>query len=699
MPPSIHVEVTGDAKGLSKAFGDVESAGGKLGSSLAKVGKAVAVAGVALAGGFTVAAVKSVKAASDLSEQINKTSVVFGKSGKEVAAWSGGLARDFGLSSRAALEAAGNFGNMLVPMGFTRTEAAGMSKTMVELAGDMASFNNVPVADALEKIRAGLAGEAEPLRTMGVFLSDARLKAEAMAQGLYSGKGALDASAKAAATYSLILKDSKDAQGDFARTSDSLANAQRSMSASWENISASLGSKLLPAVAGAAAGIASFLDQIDKAKGASAKFGVVMGALRTIAQRAWTALRAAFAAINWGAVWNTVSAKITAGVSKVGSDAMAAVAAIDWGAVGKAIGDGIVKALGTIEEAVKNVDWNNVGKAMVEGFKATIESVVKFLAGVNWGAVVGRVVTLYISAWRAFLTVLGTVGLEIGKAVVDGVLKGMEALASLTGEKVAAAAAAVAGAVAGFASRGLALGRAIFTGATTGITGITAAIMGRVGQAIDAVAGMTGRAASAGAAVGRGIYNAAVNGITGITAALSGRVGQAVDAVAALAGKAAGAGAAVGKAIYRGVVDGLQGLAGAVSNAVRAAINAAIALVNAGISRINSALEFSVSIPGVNLPGPLPDIPGASFGVNPPDIPQIPGLAAGGIVKGGRGGVFAQIGEGRRDELVQPLPRNGRLGGTLQVVFSGPVYADERGIEELTRKIQKVFDRNSSRNS
>jgi len=248
-PGNILIKVGADAgqavKELSKvngALGDSMTRSEKVGAAL----KRAAVPATIALGAIAVGAKKAVDAASDLNEQQNKTMVVFGRSGKAMVAWSRTLAESFGLSSRAALEAAGTFGNMLVPMGFSRKAAAGMSKQLVELAGDLASFNNASPEETLDALRSGLAGESEPLRKFGVFLSDARLKQEALKQGLYSGKGALDAHAKAAATMALIMRDTADAQGDFARTSSSAANAQRVQAAETENLTATLGQGLLP---------------------------------------------------------------------------------------------------------------------------------------------------------------------------------------------------------------------------------------------------------------------------------------------------------------------------------------------------------------------------------------------------------------------------------------------------------------------
>lgn len=273
-------------------------------STMQKTGKVAGAMGLAMAAGIAFGTKRAINDASNLNEQMNKTLVVFGKSGKGVQVWSKGLTRDFGISSRAALEAAGTFGNMLVPMGLARPLAARMSKQMVQLAGDMSSFNNASPEETLEAIRSGLAGETEPLRKFGVFLSQDAIKAEALSEGIVKasvsladihlrqsavaesrqklteitakyGKGSVEATKaqaqfevaeqklhqalagkvpmltaaqKATATYGLITKDTKDAQGDFARTSGGLANQQRILHAEMENLSAELGAHLLPAV-------------------------------------------------------------------------------------------------------------------------------------------------------------------------------------------------------------------------------------------------------------------------------------------------------------------------------------------------------------------------------------------------------------------------------------------------------------------
>ena len=308
---------------VNKSLGSTMTTSEKMSAGLRKA----AVPAAAALGAIALGAKKAIDSASALNEQISKTGVVFGPAGDEVVAWSKTLTKSFGISQEAALEATGTFGNMLVPMGFARGESAKMSQKLVELAGDLASFNNASPEDTLEALRAGLAGESEPLRKFGVFLNDARLKAEATRQGLYSGKGALDAHAKAAATMALVLKDTTDAQGDFARTASSAANQSRIQAAESANLTAELGQSLLPAyqelqrIALKVVGITSEHTTATKiligvVAGLSAAILVANAALKVyaLATKAWTlASKAASAATKvWAAVQWLLNAAMSA---------------------------------------------------------------------------------------------------------------------------------------------------------------------------------------------------------------------------------------------------------------------------------------------------------------------------------------------------------------------------------------------------
>jgi len=252
---------------VDKASGTLHAVDQKAGGLTSMLGKVGAVGGIAAAAGLAVAAGAALKfmgVASDLNEVQNKSTVVFGDSAKVIDQFAVQSAKSLGIAKVDALGYASTLGTILNGSGMARDASAEMSTKLTTLAADMASFNNIPIADALDKIRAGLVGESEPLRTVGVLLSEAAVKAEAYAMGLAPMDAALTDAQKVQARYSLILKQTTDQQGDFARTSDSLANRQRILGAQWKNIQATLGNLLLPVMTKLAIVASDFLAEHEQ---------------------------------------------------------------------------------------------------------------------------------------------------------------------------------------------------------------------------------------------------------------------------------------------------------------------------------------------------------------------------------------------------------------------------------------------------
>ena len=233
---------------------------GKAWASAANIIRTATIASGAAVAGLGVL---SVTAASNLQEQQNKVTVVFRDQAKVILDWSRDSAKSFGLSSRAALEAAGTMGNLFVAQGQTAEASSVMSRKLVELAADLASFNNVNPDDALIALRSALVGEVEPMRKFGVALNAAAVEAEAMRLGLAKTKDEITEGAKTQARYSLILRNTTTAHGDFAATSDSMANRMRTLRAQFENTAATLGTLLLPTVEKAMGGIAKAMDRFS----------------------------------------------------------------------------------------------------------------------------------------------------------------------------------------------------------------------------------------------------------------------------------------------------------------------------------------------------------------------------------------------------------------------------------------------------
>jgi hypothetical protein len=216
----------------------------RFGSNLTK---AFAAAGIALGTRELFRQLgNSIDAASALNEEIAKSQQIFGDSSAAIGLWAQSTARDIGVSRKEALAATGTFGNLFTAIQIGQADAANMSQKFVELAADMASFNNADISDVLLAIRSGLVGEAEPLRRYGVLLSEARVQQVAMANSGKENVKELTNQEKALARYEIIMSDTAVAQGDFVRTSDGLANQSRILRARLSDLQAEMGGKLLP---------------------------------------------------------------------------------------------------------------------------------------------------------------------------------------------------------------------------------------------------------------------------------------------------------------------------------------------------------------------------------------------------------------------------------------------------------------------
>ena len=246
---SLAVSTRDLSKGVDKAG---RAAGRTYGSNFGSAAKgfltgALVVGGLGKLGGVLK---ESIAGASDLQEAGSKVNQIFGKEGaKAVADFSTGSAKALGQTRLEVVNAAASFGTFGKAAGLGGKDLAKFSTGFAGLATDMASFFNTSPAEATEAIAAGLRGESEPLRKYGVLLDDASMRQEAMRLGLIkTTKTALTPQQKVLAAQGLIYKQTKDAQGDFAKTSGGLANQQRILAAQVSEAKAAIGVGLLPVV-------------------------------------------------------------------------------------------------------------------------------------------------------------------------------------------------------------------------------------------------------------------------------------------------------------------------------------------------------------------------------------------------------------------------------------------------------------------
>ncbi|WP_368739112.1 peptidoglycan endopeptidase EnpA [Enterococcus faecalis] len=290
------------AKGVQTSIGHIGTVATKASdvawNAFTKIRNGAMIAGAAIAG----AGKKAFDYASDTNEALNKVEVAFGDNNKVVEDWSKSTLTNIGLAQGTALDLAATYGDMSTSMGIGTEEAAKMSTSLVDLAGDLASFKNIGIDRVNTALNGVFTGETEALKGLGIVMTQTNLEQFAMASGALqssvdNSKAAKNAMAREKAQdrlnkaikkhgensieardaqlklteaeskgeevqqakldslsqeelvrlrYNYVMSKTKNSQGDFARTSDQAANATRVFTESIKETSAKLGQGLLP---------------------------------------------------------------------------------------------------------------------------------------------------------------------------------------------------------------------------------------------------------------------------------------------------------------------------------------------------------------------------------------------------------------------------------------------------------------------
>jgi hypothetical protein len=228
-------------------FGDLagKSAGSRFGSVFSSAAKA-SLLGVAGAGAFAIKfGGDAIEEASALNESLNAVRVTYGKQTRAINKLGKQSAESLGLSRD-------QFNGLAVQFSAFAKQVGGEKRIGRTIDGlttrgaDFASVMNLEVNEALGLFQSGLSGETEPLRKFGIDLSAAAVEAQAYKSGIAEAGDELTEQQKVQARYAALMKQTSKVQGDFANTSDSLANRQRILGARWDDVQAKLGKGLLP---------------------------------------------------------------------------------------------------------------------------------------------------------------------------------------------------------------------------------------------------------------------------------------------------------------------------------------------------------------------------------------------------------------------------------------------------------------------
>lgn len=132
--------------------------------------------------------------------------------------------------------------------GLTSDKAYILSKNLAQLAYDEGSYWNKDVAETFTAMSSAISGEIEPIRRLGVDLSQARLQQELLALGFNKQVSSLSQADKAVLRYIAIMKQTANVQGNLAQTIQSPANQIKILKAQLDMLAKSVGSLLYPAM-------------------------------------------------------------------------------------------------------------------------------------------------------------------------------------------------------------------------------------------------------------------------------------------------------------------------------------------------------------------------------------------------------------------------------------------------------------------
>ncbi len=232
-----------------KVQADTQEAESRL-ERLKKTGDSLASTGGKLTLGLTTpilgVGAASLKTASDVSEMESKFNTVFGNLTDEAEAWATHYSDAIGRSKYEVMEAIANQTDLYIGMGYTAEEAYNLSKQATTLAYDLASFNNVNDAEAVDAITKALMGETESAKKLGINLTDTIMKTSEFTLATGKSWEQLTQAEKAQVRYLEAMKQSKNAQGDAERTAGSFANMMKRVQGQFNEIAVEIGNVMLP---------------------------------------------------------------------------------------------------------------------------------------------------------------------------------------------------------------------------------------------------------------------------------------------------------------------------------------------------------------------------------------------------------------------------------------------------------------------
>ncbi len=232
-----------DTDGFTSGTNTIKRQADGMKSTFASLGKSIAVVfGVRELIKFGKQAVNT---ASDIKEVQNVVDTAFGDMAYKMEQFADTSIEIYGMSKLTSKQMGGTYMAMAKGMEVASDAASDMSVNLTGRLGDIMSFYNKTTSEVDTIGKAVLSGETEPLKAIGVIMTETNLAAWSAKQGFDVAYKNMDSATKTLVRYQYFMEKTSLSAGDFAKTSDSWANQTRILSERWKELLGIMGNGLI----------------------------------------------------------------------------------------------------------------------------------------------------------------------------------------------------------------------------------------------------------------------------------------------------------------------------------------------------------------------------------------------------------------------------------------------------------------------
>lgn len=225
----------------------------------------------------------AVTRASDLTEVMNLFSVAMGENAQEGLQFINMLENGLGISALDSANYMSQFYQISNALGVVDEKALKLSKDFTKLTYDLSSLFNIGFEQSFEKLRAGLVGETEPLRQLGITITEANLAETARRLGIEKSIRTMTEAEKIELRYVTVMQMASNAMNDFERTQDTLGNAVRKAQAQFQLLAQTIGQVFVPILTKTMPYIIAFVQLLgDAVRWIAGLFGIVIEPLSVV---------------------------------------------------------------------------------------------------------------------------------------------------------------------------------------------------------------------------------------------------------------------------------------------------------------------------------------------------------------------------------------------------------------------------------